>query len=162
MVALEDAEKAREIALAFDENLVQRAGVQEKPELVRPVIEPDNWARCLMCGERRMVVCRICETAGTDFPRAYDGLAGGANDEDGQQPLMLVCPTCDEPFKARFYKTCANCGFEFDDGIPVAMPSATRAAEEADTSFRLWVVVGAMMLFFVVCGVYLWWVMEKP
>jgi hypothetical protein len=114
-----------------------------------------------MCGERRLTVCRICQTAGNNFPRAYAGPRTADDDDEGRR-ITVVCPTCDEPFVARFYKMCANCGYEFEDGINVPQPIAGRIDSDHTDTFRLWLVLGGMLVFFVAAGAYLWWLMERP
>jgi len=37
-------------------------------------------------------------------------------DDEGPEPLVLCCPTCDEPFLPRFACRCLACGHEFPDG----------------------------------------------
>ncbi|MBN2022395.1 MAG: DUF2007 domain-containing protein [Pirellulales bacterium] len=38
------------------------------------------------------------------------------DDAPAQDPLVLRCPTCDEPFVPRFARRCASCGYDFEDG----------------------------------------------
>jgi hypothetical protein len=36
---------------------------------------------------------------------------------DEPESAMLVCPTCDEPFRPEFLRQCQRCGHEFPDGV---------------------------------------------
>jgi hypothetical protein len=166
VVAREDAEVAREIAVEFERRIAaaslrrlegaagDAAGVEEIP-----------WPRCPKCDAMRTTKCPICETAGTDFARADPefldtpgpegpskpmscgcgpgGCSGGAaapgeeltagdgsegcvpaeaSPEADRPGLMLMCPTCDEPFVPEYPRRCEWCGHEFDDGYEVDRP----------------------------------------
>lgn len=158
VVASADAEKAREIAMDFDRNQVERLHAAKEPPEPAPVVDLDDWPRCLMCGERRLAVCRFCGTAGTHFPLAYQG-PGRVGHDEAAPPLSVVCPTCDEPFVPRFYKECEHCGYEFEDGVPVPHPTGDHEILREDLT-RVWILLGGMLLLFVACGVYLWWLMR--
>lgn len=79
-------------------------------------------ARCPMCGEPRVAVCPYCRTTGGHFRAADDfgveRFAGEASGElSASEPAMLICPTCDEPFDAVYYRVCGACGYDFGSGL---------------------------------------------
>jgi len=158
VVATEDGEKAREIAEAFDRQQVSRSQKARLSHDEEPVTEPIDdeahlWPHCPVCGERRLAVCKICQTARTDFPLAY---GGAAQDVAGVRRMMVVCPTCDEPFYPRYYKLCEHCGFEFEDGAEVPQPRSEQGVS-APIRGRVWAVLVGTLLAGLVIGVYLWW-----
>lgn len=151
VVARENAEAARQLALAFERRAPQLAiGADQDSQ----VVDAEPWPRCVMCGQRRLAVCKYCGHAGVDFAIGYQGPSsaiGGA--------LQVVCPTCDEPFRPRFYKLCEHCGYEFDDGVE--LPRPTRSVEEVGADLtRVWVVIGGMLLLFVGIAGYFAWIMR--
>jgi hypothetical protein len=110
-------------------------------------VETFDWPRCPACGARRTTQCPICQTAGTDFAAAdppepivdmpeqavEEGCgtcgggtcAGGATacadgEGDASCPPLLVCPTCDEPFRPEYLRACEWCGHTFAEGRPAA------------------------------------------
>lgn len=156
VVATEDAERARELALAFEQQARAAASARStKPEYISPVVDQDAWPRCPVCGEKRLAVCRICGTAGTTFPPAYQ--PGHA---DAERPLMVVCPTCDEPFVPRFYKECEHCNYEFDEGVSFPKPVPDEELLKSDLR-RVWLVIGGMAALFAASGLYLAWLMSQ-
>jgi hypothetical protein len=89
-----------------------------------------DWPVCPQCGRRRQAVCLSCEIAGTDFPladfvaptapvqRPWRAGEGGLAPVDRQgQPILLMCPICDEAFAPRFYRHCEACGHDFGSGV---------------------------------------------
>lgn len=99
--------------------------------------EPDTidaWPLCPGCAERRHTMCRICCTAGTDFPPAdhevveivtvhgLDEDGGAASPEPFERVLrMLMCSTCDEPFEPSYARTCEWCGHDFGEGYEIVV-----------------------------------------
>ena len=160
-VAEEDADKAREVVTAFERQ--QQAARRQPPD---PEIEyVDDWADwplCPSCHKRRQTVCPICGTAGVDLMLAdpnHQGIAPvlGPNKEAGVPDLpLLLCNTCDEPFRPRFYETCQWCGHKHPDGIP--SPHAGLPKEKLNP--RIWAMAGGLgILIAGICG-YFWWIAQ--
>ncbi|MBN1909722.1 MAG: DUF2007 domain-containing protein [Pirellulales bacterium] len=42
--------------------------------------------------------------------------------DDEPVALVLMCPTCDEPFVPEFARECDGCGHQFPDGCPIELP----------------------------------------
>lgn len=70
--------------------------------------DTDSRARCPACGQPRVAVCPFCRTTGGHF-RAAENFNG--------EPEMLICPTCDEPFDAVYFRVCGACGHDFGSGL---------------------------------------------
>jgi hypothetical protein len=87
----------------------QTAGQQfdmADPEYSFPVDdEPDAGADQGGCAAG----CSTCHHAPTDSELVEDSDAE-------PNPMMVTCPTCDEPFVPSFLKECEWCGHEFPDG----------------------------------------------
>jgi hypothetical protein len=93
-----------------------------------------DWPRCPQCGRRRQTGCPTCRLAGDDFPLAEYipaaetlGTAGAgatatSDTPSGAAPVLLMCPACDEAFAPGFYRRCAECGFDFGEGLEVESP----------------------------------------
>jgi hypothetical protein len=104
-----------------------------------------EWPCCPQCGRRRLAVCPVCETAGTDFDRGFSPGAATCPLNDPQdataprraRPLVL-CPICDEAFRPRFLAHCEWCGHAFGDGIDRPAPEPT---EHTDLNARVWIVL---------------------
>lgn len=165
LVASDDAEKARDVALAFDAQIVERArrpnaAVQPRYDTSTDTLDDPGylWPRCPDCQQARLAVCPFCQTAGNDFPLAYRGPGDG---EGGfATKLMVECPTCDEAFEPRFYKLCEQCGHEFPDGVAVRQPLGTIPDNSLNLQ-RFWIVVGASLAFCGALGLYFWWVVNS-
>ena len=158
-VADEDVEKAREVVKAFEhqQQIARGRTVDVDPHFDENWIE---WPTCPGCQRRRQTICPICQTAGTNLPLAdpnHEGVAPSLgptkNESDASLPL-LICTTCDEPFRPRFYKVCQWCRHEFDDGIPPrpAPPPMERLNP------RVWAIGGGMIGLVVLLCVYFWWI----
>lgn len=80
--------------------------------------ESSAHALCPSCGEPRVAVCPYCQTTGGHFRAAEDFTAEDVSGEaaDGE-PVMLICPTCDEPFDAAYFRVCGACGHDFGSGL---------------------------------------------
>lgn len=112
----------------------------------------DEWPRCPECDARRSTQCRICATAGTEFPPVDMGfdwvpqpgdIAGMTDchcgpkgctpgdpeaeqpppDDEASAPTMLMCTMCDEPFVPAYPRLCEWCGHDFGDGFEVELPA---------------------------------------
>jgi hypothetical protein len=122
----EDAEDARRIALAAEYAVHEGSTAAELDELERAADDAAEWPTCPSCRRRRLTSCPVCETAGTHFDEAFlpdatpedDQPAGGGR----ANPLLVICPTCDEPFRPRFPARCEWCGYRFGESQE---PSAT-------------------------------------
>ena len=80
----------------------------------------------------------------------------GIDTPDGEEPrerspLLLVCPTCDEPFQPEYPRLCQSCGHEFDDGFDLELPTEP---EEEQVGFRVIAVVAGMVLLAAALTVY--------
>ena len=158
-VSAEHAEKAREVVQALDH---QQRLARERTVDVDPVHDENlhDWPTCPECHRRRQTVCPICDTAGTSLPLAdpnHDGVAPTLgptqNEPNGHLPL-LICTTCDEPFRPRFYKVCQWCRHEFDDGIPP--PPAPPPMERLNP--RVWGIAAGLVGLVVALCVYFWYI----
>lgn len=71
-----------------------------------------------------------CDCGVCDPNRPADAAAGAESDADAshteaeevEPPVMLTCPTCDEPFIPRYLKRCEWCGHAFPDGAEFELP----------------------------------------
>jgi hypothetical protein len=114
--------------------------------------ETSTWPCCPQCGRRRLAVCPVCETAGTDFARGFSPgpTSCPLNEPDAEgstrrvRPLVL-CPICDEPFRPEFLACCEWCGYRFGDGVERAAP-APEPWEKSDLNARVWIVAAATLL----------------
>ena len=160
-VAAADAEKAREVVKAFEnQGKLSRQRVVEVDEDFNE--DWTAWPTCPSCHARRQTVCPICETAGSDLPLAEPNHSGvaptlGPEKNNGQPELPLViCATCDEPFPPAFYQVCHMCGHEFEDGI--ASPPAQAPLQRLNP--RMWAVAcGLGALLAAICGYF--WVISR-
>jgi hypothetical protein len=151
----EDAEDAREIALAFD-RAAQEAALgsteeQAEDEAALDAEEASKWPCCPHCGRPRHTSCPVCETAGNSFPQAFmPEEEAGEERDDGHSPdgapqrLLLICPTCDEPFAPQFLARCEWCGHRFRDGSELPPPAPPVVSE---ASYRVWLVMAGLILF---------------
>lgn len=73
-----------------------------------------GWPECPQCHARREARCNACLARGTEFRLADTGESEGVDDD---AEVLLLCSTCDEPFAPQFYRCCAECGFDFGEGI---------------------------------------------
>jgi hypothetical protein len=136
-----DAEEARRIALEFDAAMRETAFADEdEDELDRQ--EAAAWPVCPHCNRPRHTSCPVCDTAGSSFPQAYCPVeeASGENQAASAPPeLLVVCPTCDEPFVPQFLARCEWCGHRFRDGRE--LPSATPRDTGLEINSRAWIVL---------------------
>ncbi|MBN2579891.1 MAG: DUF2007 domain-containing protein [Pirellulales bacterium] len=150
MVAESDAERARQIALD-----AERWRVNISP-LQAPEPEGDEsdagWPRCPNCGRRRLTACPYCGTAGTDFRRG-DAEPGGEESASAPLPAIVLCHTCDEPFRPQYLRRCEWCGHEFADGVEID----SQSARQAEINGRLVFVVTALAAVVVAVAAYLFW-----
>jgi hypothetical protein len=65
---------------------------------------------------------------------------------------MVLCPTCDEPFRPEFARRCGQCGHNFADGFD--LPEETPRLE--DSPFRIGVCLAAIILVTTAVAVYCW------
>jgi hypothetical protein len=96
-------------------------------EPLPPVVPAAVWPVCPQCGAARAAVCPFCQATADCFPLAddFDSSAGA------DQPLRLLCPTCDEPHEARFVAQCGHCGYQFSADEVVAAPEGSTPAPVA-------------------------------
>jgi hypothetical protein len=140
-----DAQDARRIALEFDE-AGQDAGLEDDLEEFELDQDDAPWPCCPSCGRPRHTSCPVCETAGTDFPRAFqpdDEQLGAPHVADGRQNLLVLCPSCDEPFTPQFPARCEWCGHRFGDGWE---PPPITPAEPSELTARVWIVMAGLLI----------------
>jgi hypothetical protein len=128
VVAEADADDAHEVVAEFqreafgalavisrqDEGTVlatTRAADDDSPVAERVIV------LCPECGKPRMTVCPFCNTASAAFP-AGDRMGP----RDGDDPGLVICQTCDEPFEPIYYRRCAWCGHDFGSGRETEPP----------------------------------------
>jgi putative signal transducing protein len=144
-----DAEDAREIALAFDraaqESALASHDEQADDEDALDTEEASRWPRCPHCGRPRHTSCPVCETAGTSFPQAFMPKEGDETGPDNApRSLLVICPTCDEPFAPQFLARCEWCGHRFQDGRELPPPAPPAVSE---TNYRVWIVLAGLIIF---------------
>lgn len=105
---------------------------------------------CPECNRPRTAVCPICHTAGSNFP---PGESPVAHEHDAEEPPLLICPTCDEPFEPRYLRCCEWCGHDFGDGITTPPPRDDRPAEPLNArvvlvALAMLAAVGGLMAYF--------------
>lgn len=159
VVSSDDAPKARDIALAFDQGLaVSRQGAPDAPH--DPAAYDQGpllaWPYCPVCSERRLAVCPYCGTASTSFPQGFDFTPRDADALDDSPP-MVVCSMCDEPFRPEFYKHCEHCGYEFEDGVVVDEPLSDE--DLTRSRVREWQVMGMLIALLILGLLYLGYVL---
>ena len=79
---------------------------------------------------------------------AAAGSRGAGASQRAQAPpdsprLMLLCPTCDEPFVPEYPRRCEWCGHDFGDGYEVDPP---RQLEQIN-SRAIALILGLLLLF---------------
>jgi hypothetical protein len=139
-----------------------------------PQCGANRVTRCTFCNTTGTKFCR----AEVDFGRLL-GLSGNAKSPsccgpEGCSPLkevskaeelhqlggpaspadsvMLLCPTCDEPFTPQFARRCSNCGHESPDGFDQS--EADKGGE--GLNLRILFCLGGVILFAVATLVYFW------
>lgn len=119
VVLEENAVEARRIALEAERAVQQGLPSPELAQLEAEAGEDAEWPSCPHCGRPRLTSCPVCETAGTHFAEAFmpDNERAETADAAGDHPrLLVICPTCDEPFAPEFPARCEWCGHRFADG----------------------------------------------
>lgn len=111
----------------------------------RSDVAPGQLESCPDCGRRRTAVCPICQTAGSDFP---PGEMPVARESDAEEPPLLICPTCDEPFEPNYLRHCEWCGHDFGSGIVPPEPRGKPPAQP----LNLRVIGVALALGAFLCG----------
>jgi hypothetical protein len=131
MVHQQDAEEAQHIALDFQTALGEGRLSAELSQLEEEVGDGAGWPACPSCNRPRLTSCPVCETAGTDFPEAFLPEMPDESSTDSaarSSALLVICPTCDEPFAPQFPARCEWCGYRFADGRePPRIETATPA-----------------------------------
>jgi hypothetical protein len=116
--------------------------------------EPSTeWPVCPGCNRARTAVCPVCGAAGSNFDvgwgRAKVGTAelneatsslAAEQDEDAPR-LLVICPACDESFRARFLARCEWCGHTFRSGV-----AAPDAEEQGSLSLRMIATIVALAI----------------
>lgn len=178
-----DYQNARRIALDFDhagvaaaeEHMDDDRQSQDVQEQEAPEQETGEtlheWPCCPNCRAPRITQCPVCKTTGDDFPEADSEFVWGMGlneiqegdgheehehdneDADADEKLVLMCPTCDEPFLPEFPNRCAMCGQQFADGFEVELQSAPL---EQHDSRVIALMIGLGVLLAVLVGYFMW------
>jgi len=169
MVAGDDADRTRQVALDCEEQLARHA--DGAPQQVADEDgRPFDWPTCPQCDALRQTICPVCQVAGNDFPLADQNdtpapltnasLAGIEELEQApsdELPLMLMCATCDEAFEPQFYRRCQWCGHDFADGLESPDPAGSEAMSD-----RTKMVATALLLGAAASVIYLAWLLYWP
>ena len=91
LVAEEHAEAARQFAMDFDLRTSPDDPDAPAADEATASEEDDGWPRCPQCNARRSTRCPICETAGTDFPRADPEYLVAPGVADDARPVSCGC-----------------------------------------------------------------------
>jgi Putative prokaryotic signal transducing protein len=110
VVLSQDAERARQIVLDAESALLEGRHSAELLQLEVDAGDDDPWPECPACHRPRLATCPVCETSGTHFAAAFMPETTRADD---YEQLLVLCPTCDEPFMPRFPPRCEWCGHRF-------------------------------------------------
>lgn len=124
-----------------------------------------EWPVCPQCERRRQTVCSVCGTAGIEFDLAEylapaEHVCETRANEEASAPaseeleVLLMCPQCDEVFKPRFYRLCAQCGFDFGAGIEIAQSESTPLPPRV-----VWTILG-LAAFGLSLLAYFWWLLS--
>ena len=131
VVASGHAEQARPLVMEFERTL--RSGRPARVADLVPMVNP-SWPTCAACGRHRQTVCPFCEEAGhhlplSEFPLVEpigtDPLEEAAVEGSLTGSLTVICPVCDEPYIAQFYRHCEWCGHDSGTGMVVQETWAT-------------------------------------
>jgi hypothetical protein len=139
---------------------IDQAALVDLLETVR--IEAGDWPACPNCERPRLAVCPFCETSSNEMPQG-DPRYGGQSltellaNEHGEasncgaertSPPLLICPTCDEPFEARYLRRCEWCGHDFGAGleVPPAISVTPININARAVALTLALVVGMVLL----------------
>lgn len=131
---------------------------------------PEIWPACPECHLPRQTLCPYCRVSATHFPIGDTLGAGeeshgtseiGGSETGGSETVVdestvLICDTCDEPFQPKFYRHCASCGFDFGNGLEVAVPRAPRE----ELTGRAMLVFAGLGVLAVVFVAYFAWVLR--
>ena len=142
---------------------IDQAALVDLLESVR--IKSGDWPACASCQQPRLAVCPYCQTSSSEMPQGdprYGGesftelLAHEHEDTSncGAQRTspspLLICPTCDEPFQARYLRNCEWCGHDHGDGIELPTPPLVTPIEVNTRAVALLLaLVGGMLLIVV-------------
>ena len=76
-------------------------------------------------------------------------------EDQGSPVVLLMCPTCDEPFTPEYPRVCEWCGHQFENGFEMGMP--TDPVEQLEP--RVVVVIAALLALMLVLAVYFMFVL---
>jgi hypothetical protein len=158
VVPEELADAALAIVRDAEESIAEGSPSPELARLEAEAGEDGAWPACPSCGRARLAACPVCETAGTDFPEAFmpEAVLDAEEDQKGGKRLLVICPTCDEPFVPEFPARCEWCGYRFRNGYepPPIDTSAMPAFLSGDVSLRL--AMAALGIVLVMAAVLAW------
>lgn len=149
LVPREHEVEARRVAEEYDASLA--AGrPQSAAEAVAPPAQVAATARCPSCEKPRTAICPFCQTSGSQF-RAADALDQAEPADAG--PLLLLCPTCDEPFQDAYLRRCEWCGHDF--GVGLEAPPVIATLDVEPMNWRVMVagmagvaIIGGLLAYF--------------
>lgn len=104
--------------------------------------------------------CGSQEVCSTRHPAAVSDSAPGASpqpeldDHERAERIVLMCPTCDEPFMPEFPRECAMCDHRFDDGFEIEL--GQDAPEQIGS--RVVALLVGMAALLIALAVYFMWV----
>jgi hypothetical protein len=81
------------------------------------------------------------------------GAAAGEGGQPSASPTLLLCPTCDEPFRPQFLRSCEACGHEFPDGVESFSTERDLASWTAWSTRAMFAVIFFGYLFLVLSGI---------
>ncbi len=145
LVRPEDGPAAYELVADVDRNLNEGLSSPELAELEQEADRRDStWPLCPGCRRPRHTSCPVCQTAGTSFPEAFHpDRATEQSSSDAGAALMVICPTCDEPFAPEFPARCEWCGHRFPDGWE---PAPYVPVEPLDINVRIIATIVGVLL----------------
>jgi len=149
VVSDQDASAARELAEEFDRQATLEPAEGEVSEM--PPSQWEEWPVCPQCGERRSARCPICLSSGSSFDLADLQPSGKAD------RVLLFCPDCDDHFLPEWYRRCARCGHDFEDGIEVIPVTTARLPTGAGE----WLVVAVLIGFALALSAYFLWLFSN-
>jgi len=108
----------------------------------------------------------------------HQGSGSGQDADDGDQslaavdatddvaeddiPLMVMCPTCDEPFAPRYLRRCEWCGHTFPDGVELDVePSQAGRPDEPSDPLTPQAIVTIIALLALGAALLIWFLLAK-
>lgn len=149
LVAAEHVEAARRLVNEFERRDREAASVGSDEWAANGAVTSaiDVAPHCPECNAPRAAVCPYCKTQSAEFPQAEpDPVLDEAAEND--QPTMLICTTCDEPFesRSRYVRYCQSCGHDFGRGVIVREAVSDRTDEMNPRVVAVLIGLGVLVL----------------